>query len=371
MVFAINDINISRKILPNTTLGFRIYDSCHSQVAAVGGTLQQLSGGMETIPNYLCQSHQKLAGFIGDGPSAGVVPMANVLGNYRFPQISYVASLPVLSDKIQFPSFLRTVTSASFQADALVQILLHFGWTWIGIVTANNDLGLQGSQTLKKAAEQNEICVEFFETLPTQISRASLANVVGIMQRSTAKVIVCYTYGVHITALLKEISMLGKSLKIWIGVTTWIPSTVFSRRDLWETLNGTFGLAVFSGEMPGFKDFLYNIQPLKDTEDIFMKSFWEQVFNCKWMEAFNEVKTENQTFSTKLCTGREKPELLDASVYEVDDFRFPYSAHNAINALAQGLDNLLQCKPQEGPFSNRSCADPKNFQPWQVGTLVY
>ncbi|XP_078518757.1 extracellular calcium-sensing receptor-like [Lissotriton helveticus] len=366
MVFTINDINRSHKILPNTTLGFRIYDSCHSQVSAVGGTLQQLSGGTETIPNYLCQSHPKLAGFIGDGPSAGVLPMANVLGNYRFPQISYVASLPVLSDKVQFPSFLRTVTSASFQADALVQILLHFGWTWIGIVTANNDLGLQGSQTLRKAAEENEICIEFYETLPTQISMNSFARVVSIMQKSTAKVIVCYTYGVHITALLKDISMQGTSSKIWIGVTTWIPSTVFSRRDLWETLNGTLGLAVYSGEIPGFKEFLYNIHPLTDTEDIFMKSFWEQVFNCKWVDAFKEVAMENITEGTRLCTGRERPESLDASVYEVNDFRFPFAAYNAIHALAEGLGDLRHCKPQEGPFSNRSCADPMDFQPWQM-----
>ncbi|XP_078518758.1 extracellular calcium-sensing receptor-like [Lissotriton helveticus] len=366
MVFAINEINKIPNFLPNITLGFRIYDSCHSEMAAIGATLQQLSGGKETIPNYLCQSSPKMAGFIGDGPSTGALPMANILGVNSFPQISYVASLPILSDKVQFPSFLRTVASASFQADALVQLLLHFGWTWIGIVTANNDLGLYSSQMLKEAAAQNKICIDFFETLPTQINKESLARVIGIVQKSTAKVIVCYTYVVHITPILKEISLQGITSKIWIGVTTWVPSTIFSRRDLWGTLNGTLALAVYSAEIPGFNDFFFNIHPLKDSEDIFIRAFWEQVFNCKFVDSFSEMRTENMTDGETLCTGTEKLQSLDASVYEINYFRFPFSAYIAIYALAQALEDLILCKHQEGPFANRSCADAMDFQPWQM-----
>ncbi|XP_069068359.1 extracellular calcium-sensing receptor-like [Pleurodeles waltl] len=289
-----------------------------------------------------------------------------LLGRAGSRLISYVASLPILSDKVQFPSFLRTVASASLQADALVHLLLHFGWTWIGILAANNDLGLYSSQMLKKAAAQNEICIEFFETLPTQITKVSLARVIGIVQKSTAKVIVCYTYVVHITPILKEISLQGISSKMWIGVTTWFPSTVFSRRDLWETLNGTLGLAVYSAEILGFDEFFYKIHPLKDTADIFIRAFWEQVFNCKFVESFSEMKTENMTVGKALCTGTEKLQSLDSSVYEINYFRFPFSAYIAIYALAQALDDLLLCKYQDGPFANRSCADLKDFQPWQM-----
>ncbi|XP_078518764.1 extracellular calcium-sensing receptor-like [Lissotriton helveticus] len=366
MIFAINEINKNPYLLPNISLGFRIYDSCLSEVGAVAGTLMQLSGGKETIPNYNCLLRPKLVGFIGDGPSAGALPMARILGVSRIPQISYAAALPIFSDKIQFPSFLRTVTSVFFQPGALVELLLHFGWTWIGILASDNDLCLEGSQMLKDQAAQNGICIEFFEILPTQSSRASLSHVTDIVRRSTATVIVCYTFTVHISPVLKEISLLGITGKIWIGVTSWIPAPIFSRRELWETLNGMLGLAVYSGEISGLKDFLYSIHPLKHSEDIFIREFWEEAFSCKWMDVFNKTEIGTRLDGKELCTGAEKLESLDASVYWVKDFRLPFSAHKAVYAMALALHDLFHCRNQEGPFINGSCADPKDFQPWQM-----
>ncbi|XP_078518756.1 extracellular calcium-sensing receptor-like [Lissotriton helveticus] len=366
MVFAINEINSSPYLLPNTTLGFNIYDSCFSELGAIAGTLQLLSGGKETIPNYSCQSSPKLAGFTGDGPSAGAVPMARILGVSWFPQISYAAALPILSDKLQFPSFLRTVTSVASQPNALVELLLHFGWTWIGILASDNDLCRQGSQALKEELENNEICTEFFEILPLHSTKASISHIIDTVERSTVYVIVCYTFAIHITPILQELSLQKVSGRIWIGVTSWIPSFTFSKKDLWELLNGTLGLAVYSGDIPGFSNFLHSIRPSKETEDIFMKPFWEQAFGCKWEDALNETQAAGIANQNGLCTGTEKLESLDASVFEVTDFRFSYSAHKAIYALAQSLQDLINCIPQEGPFIQRSCADPKGFQPWQM-----
>ncbi|XP_078518767.1 extracellular calcium-sensing receptor-like [Lissotriton helveticus] len=366
MVFAISEINRSPELLADTTLGFQIYDSCSSELGAIGGTLQHLSGGKKTIPNYDCHLSPKLAGFLGDGLTVGALPMARILGVSRIPQISYGAGLPILSDKDQFPSFLRTVAGTSFQVEAILQILLHFRWAWIGILASNNDFGLQGSQMLKEEAVRNGICIEIFETLPTQASRAALARVIDIIQSSTAKVIVCYAFAVHMTPFLNEISRQRIAPKIWIGVTSWIPSPVFSQTGLWQILNGTLALTLERGEIPGFKEFLYSINPWVDSEDIFLKSFWEQVFSCKWPENFIEPNFGNMTYLKGLCTGREKLQLLDTSVFEVNYFLFPYNAYKATYALAQALHNLLHCKPQDGPFTNRSCADPKDFQPWQM-----
>ncbi|XP_078518776.1 vomeronasal type-2 receptor 26-like [Lissotriton helveticus] len=362
MVFTINEINQSPHILPNTTLGFRIYDSCYSILGAIGGTLLQLSGGKESIPNYSCQSTPRLAGIIGDGLSTLALSMARLLGAMWFPQISYGAALPILSDKVQFPAFLRTVTSLSIQPHALVQLLLYFGWTWIGILTSNNDLGLQGSQVLRDEAARNGICVEFFEILPTQITQASLSHIIAIVERSTVNVIVCHTYVMQIMPILKEISKRQIYSKIWTGVTMWVPSPVFSERDLWITLNGTLGFALQSGGIPGFTEYLLNKQPLKDTEDIFLMSAWEDFFSCKWLPILNG----NMTESKEICSGTEKIQSLDTSVFDVHDFRFAYCAHVAVYVLAQALHDLLHCKPQEGPFANMSCADPVNFQPWQM-----
>ncbi|XP_078520425.1 extracellular calcium-sensing receptor-like [Lissotriton helveticus] len=363
MVFATNEVNENKKLLPKTTLGFQIFDSCHSEAETIEVTQWLLSGRNKSTPNYICSSSLKPVAFIGDIPSSGAVSMARVLGVNRIPQISHGAALPALSDKTQFPSFFRTVISDAIQPLALVQLLILFRWTWIGILISNNDICLQGSQMLKQEAEKRRICVEFFETLPTDSSRASLDRIIGILHRSTAVVVVCYAFEVHIVPVLKEMAMLGYTDKMWISITSLTPSSMFTTRELWEMLNGTLGIAVSNREIPGFKEFIYGIHPSNTSGDIFLTRFWEQVFNCTWSGELSRTDAENASNGKKFCSGTESLRSLDASVYNA---RFTFTAYNAIYALSHALDDLISCKPLEGPFANSSCADLQNLQPWQM-----
>ncbi|XP_041419754.1 vomeronasal type-2 receptor 26-like [Xenopus laevis] len=46
--------------------------------------------------------------------------------------ISYSTTDPALNDRIQFPSFYRTIPNEEAEIDGIVQILKHFGWKWEG-----------------------------------------------------------------------------------------------------------------------------------------------------------------------------------------------------------------------------------------------
>lgn len=58
-----------------------------------------------------------------------------------FPQISYLATCPCLSDRTKFPNFFRTIPSDIYQARAMARLAIRFRWTWMGAVVANNDYG--------------------------------------------------------------------------------------------------------------------------------------------------------------------------------------------------------------------------------------
>ena len=60
---------------------------------------------------------------------------------FPFPQISYLASCPCLSDRTKFPNFFRTIPSDIYQARAMAQLAIRFKWTWTGAVIENNDYG--------------------------------------------------------------------------------------------------------------------------------------------------------------------------------------------------------------------------------------
>ncbi|XP_078509308.1 extracellular calcium-sensing receptor-like [Lissotriton helveticus] len=285
---------------------------------------------------------------------------------YGILRISYGAGLSILSDKMQFPAFLRTLANGNYLAQAFIELCLHFGWTWIGILASDNDFGLEHGQNLLKGAPHSGICVEFYETLATVATQKSLSHVVNVIRRSTSRIIVCFTFSPQMITFLREISAQKIVGKVWIVNTSWVSSPVFSQKDLWPILHGTVGFAVYSGEMPMFKEFLSSIHPSKFANDIFMKQFWEQAFSCQWRENLNSTVAESEMNGKRFCTQKEKLESLDESAYDVHNFRFTFKAYTAIYALAQALHDLKYCIPSRGPFANITCADYPEFQPWQL-----
>ncbi|OCT90651.1 hypothetical protein XELAEV_18019268mg [Xenopus laevis] len=131
LIFAVEEINADPELLPNISLGFQIFDTCKTLRSAAQGTLSMLSGKTEITPNYHCYKGAPLAGIIGDAGSTRSILMAQILGLYRYPQISYFATNPTLSNRVLFPSFFRTIPSDEFQMRGLAQLIFHFGWSWV------------------------------------------------------------------------------------------------------------------------------------------------------------------------------------------------------------------------------------------------
>uniref|UniRef100_A0A8C5R310 G-protein coupled receptors family 3 profile domain-containing protein n=1 Tax=Leptobrachium leishanense TaxID=445787 RepID=A0A8C5R310_9ANUR len=363
MLFAVEAINRNPLLLTNVTLGFEVYDTCYSDAAAIHSAMSYLSGKQTSVPNYSCTSAPpRLAAVVGDSPSSGSVAIARILGLTLFPQISYASALPSLADKTQFPSFLRTVGTVDSQPAAVVQMIRHFNWSWVGILASNNDYGNQGSQKLQSEMLKNGICFAFSKTLSIPPTKDNLNDIIRAIHKSMTKVIVLYAYATELIALLQAVTAEKIVGKVWIAIGSWIPSAVFTQRELWATLNGTIGLAKYSSDIPGFGNFLRTIHPSEYPNDIFIKDFWGYVFACKWVDNSTSLSGANVT----ICTGKEELSKLDSSEYNTKNFRLAVSVYNAIYAVAHAIHNMIFCENGNGPFVNRTCADIDHFQPWQV-----
>ncbi|XP_063281808.1 uncharacterized protein LOC134566025 [Pelobates fuscus] len=149
-LFAIEHVNMDLNILPNITLGYHFYDSCFNAKKAVKSVLQILCSAEKTIPNYSCTDHNKLAGFIGDHHSFTTIPIAEILGVYGYSQISYGATDFSLSDRLMYPHLFRMVQNDYTYFKIVTQLLKHFGWTWVGILTSYDETVGTESQILRK-----------------------------------------------------------------------------------------------------------------------------------------------------------------------------------------------------------------------------
>lgn len=48
----------------------------------------------------------------------------------------------------------------------MAQLVLHFGWTWVGTIAAADDYGKYGIKDFKEQVEEAGVCISFSETLP-------------------------------------------------------------------------------------------------------------------------------------------------------------------------------------------------------------
>ena len=87
MIFAVNEIRKNPDLLPNITLGYRIFSTCSDPKKTLGYAINILSGKNEA-PNYYCKGHGEVAGFIGDSNFQSSHALAQLLSLYRYTQVS-------------------------------------------------------------------------------------------------------------------------------------------------------------------------------------------------------------------------------------------------------------------------------------------
>lgn len=90
MIFAIEEINRDGKLLPNITLGYKIYDSCSTPHQALKAAMELVgsekgSGVEETQSKDTCPGH--VPAVIGDGGSTQSLVVARFLGAFHLPQV--------------------------------------------------------------------------------------------------------------------------------------------------------------------------------------------------------------------------------------------------------------------------------------------
>ncbi|XP_069816387.1 extracellular calcium-sensing receptor-like [Dendropsophus ebraccatus] len=362
--FAVEEISKPPNFLPNITLGFQIFDSCFVLQKAVSGTLQMLSGHGQPVPNYRCNQDSRLAAVIGHSTSTNSIALAHILGLYRYPQISHFATSFTLSNRIQFRSFFRTVPSDAFQSRGLAQLVLHFRWTWIGLVTIDNDYGQQALQLVKREILNAGACVAFTETIISSRRDRNAPHIARVVKSSTVTAVVIFSPDIDLSFVLDEMLRLNITGKVWIASEAWSTSSFLSVSKYSRLLLGTIGFAFHSGIISGFGDFLNRINPSISVGNQYIKIFWEQVFSCKFQDqTFPEVPSSS---SIKECTGQESLESIQNSFNDVSSLRLTYNVYLAVHAVAKALSDLAKCKKRDGPFPNGTCADIENFRPWQL-----
>lgn len=281
-----------------------------------------------------------------------------------FPQVSHFSTSPLLSDRTKFPSFFRTVPSDMFQSKGLSELVLHFGWTWIGLLALDNDYGQQGIQLVRKEILEAGACVAFIKNIQMDRPDRNAPSIVADMKKSTAKVIVAFSDAINLLPIVDEMLKQKVTNKMFVASEAWSTSSLFSTYPYSSLLSGTIGIALYSGTIPGFRDFLNKNHPYMDPQDYWVKDFWEKVFNCKLVSQKN--RTDSLVTVKNKCTGNENLEEIHNSYNDVSSLWVTYNVYTAVHVIARALEDLRSYNTTKGSFSRKICEDVRNFNPWQV-----
>ncbi|XP_031754126.1 extracellular calcium-sensing receptor-like [Xenopus tropicalis] len=364
LIFAVEEINANPNILPNITLGFQAYDSCNVLQKDLEGMFQILTGYSGAIPNYRCLKNIPVAAVIGPYVSTHAILLANILGVYRYPQISHFATSRLLSNHMMFPSFFRTVPSDAFQSQGLAKLVLFFGWTWVGLLAVDNDYGQQGIQVVKQEIEKAGACVAFSETILMSLPDRNAKHIVKVIKDSTATAIVVFSLPADFLPVLEEMLVQNITKKMLVASEGWSTSTLFIDHKFTDILYGTIGLGLQSGLIPGFRRFLNKAHPSRGLGKYWLKLLWEEIFTCKFLEEKNlTAPTEKPA---NICTGMESLESISNNYNDISSLRTTYNVYTAVHVVAKALEDLKNCCDAGDLCPHRRCPDIWNFTPWQA-----
>ncbi|XP_030236852.1 extracellular calcium-sensing receptor-like [Gadus morhua] len=267
MAFAVNEINRNSKLLPNISLGYHLHNSCGNLGISLRAALSMTSGRGEPFQlNENCNGNPPVLGIVGDTSSTRTIAISSIVSLYRVPMVSYFATCSCLSNRRLFPSFFRTIPSDAFQVRAMLQILKWFNWSWFGLLISDDDYGLHAARSFQSGLTQSGGgCLAYLEVLPWGRDENELQRIVGIMKKSTSRVVIVFSHQSDMLKLMEEVVRQNVTGLQWIASEAWTTAIVLQTPSYMPFLAGTLGIAIRRGEIPGLRDFLLRIHPDNDT----------------------------------------------------------------------------------------------------------
>ncbi|XP_058038593.1 vomeronasal type-2 receptor 26-like [Ahaetulla prasina] len=362
MAFAVKEINENPQILSNLTLGFRIYDSYDNAQRTYQATMLFLSSAERLIPNYSCNIHNNLISVVGGLDAEISLHISTILDIYKIPQLIY-GSAPLMNEKSPELTFYQMVPPDLLQYAGIVSLLLHFRWTWIGILTMDDDQSEKFVQTVIPVFSKRGICYSFIEKIDKFTDIDGLYNMIqkGVKiydQVMSGKANAFVIYGESFTMIflrwLQYIPSIEKTSAkpkgiVWIMTAQIeLTSSAFQRSWSTEIIHGALSFSMPSAYLPEFRSFAAKQNPIfSRKENGFISQFWQDAFNCVFSdEVVSDVPED-------ICTGKENLKSLPASIFEIDMTGHSYSIYNGIYAIAHAFHAISTSRYKHRPMGVR------------------
>ncbi|XP_060105165.1 vomeronasal type-2 receptor 26-like [Heteronotia binoei] len=361
-LFAIQEINGHSQGLPNLTLGYNVYEDYFDARMASEALVDLASTGPSNVPNYHCGRQNNLLAVLEGAESEISSQIASVLSIYKIPQVSYgfVACLPN-----EFPFLYQKVPKADCQSQGIVQLLLHFQWTWVGLLAPQTDGGERFLQTFPSLLIRNHICVGFSQSIPFLATKMLLFPYREFCLQSKVNVYVYYGeirfFYSTILVVQKLTELFAMNLivgKVWITTALWDLSLTLSHR----VLSPWF--------VHGFFPFLFHSNKRRNMEESYaantgITQFFREGFNCSHSKPVTSVKDQRRCIE-KAGLVETLPRDAIQGALSLDN----YNIYNSVRAVAHALKSAYSSRSLRSALKTGGRSVLQRVQPWQLHSFM-
>ncbi|XP_077187401.1 vomeronasal type-2 receptor 26-like [Paroedura picta] len=359
VLLAVQEVNQNPGLLQNVTLGYDIYNNFFNERLTYDATLDTLSAGHKNIPNYRCGGESGLSSLIEGADPETSLHISTLLSNYKVPQVSFGSVSHVFSDKTLFPFFYWMLPKEEAVHMGIVRLLLHFRWTWIGLIAPDTDNGERFVRTLTPLLTRHGICVAFSISVARLRLEKEVAPITSFPLWRQINVVVYYGQTSHFIEIIflvqRADEMYNKPVtgKVWITTALWDLTLRISYRDLVsENFNGFFSFLIQTNQRRKYDS--------QSSLVLDIEQLGARAFRCSYSKHVSSAKGKTR------CREKEELETFPQGLREKGLSPESYSISNTIWAVAHALNAAYSARSKRRAMVAGDRQEVQRLQPWQL-----
>ncbi|KAK8764403.1 hypothetical protein V5799_032989, partial [Amblyomma americanum] len=353
---AVDEVNARDDLLPNSTLGIQIRDSCWFAPIALeqaskyiplsawaGSDYQEQPYPYQVRSTEECEveeSPKNLVAVVGPQAAAGASEVNSLLSLFGIPEIGYSLTGQELGLRGSLGFYVSVVPMEQAQARAMADLVRYFNWTYVSVVYTEGDSSSQAS--LEEFAERSvgkNVCVSQWLGVAASGTAADYLKAVESLSRtSRARVVVCFCTSVTVQGLLTAMRTANATGDFNVVASDAWTTDAQLLAGLEAEALGTLALRVHVLPDPEFEEYYTRLTPANNTRNPWFAEFWQTWFNCSLRDRQGE------------CTGNCRPTCTgnESLRYNFHQDEMVTGVKSAVYMIAYALHDMLRDHCPEG-----------------------
>ena len=196
--------------------------------------------------------------------------------------ISPEATSDDLTDDMDHAYFLRMVSPDQYQARAMVDLLIHYDWSYFSLIYTSSVYGTNGANQIVRLSRDAGLCIGYSKALNMYMtSDDEFDHEMKNLQRyGKAKAVLLFTSVSHAKLLMKAAMRLSK-----VGEFIWIGADGVDNRAFKSVEASVVGALQFTFPEymdTGFEEHFRSLTPWNNERNPWFHELWMNNFGCSF-----------------------------------------------------------------------------------------